>query len=198
MQTIRNNSNSKKPEVVIFAGPNGSGKSTIYQIAITRGIYINADIIKASTHCDDLTAAMQAEALRENALAHKQDFTFETVLSTERNLNLLRRAKEQGYFVRGYFVFTRHPNVNVMRVHSRAEEGGHDVPVDKILKRYKLTMSQLPALIEICDICHVYDNTQSPYRIFKKRKDEISLFPSTIWPEENIKALVYLNDDEDE
>ncbi len=141
---------------------------------------------------------MQAEALRENALAHKQDFTFETVLSTERNLNLLRRAKEQGYFVRGYFVFTRHPNVNVMRVHSRAEEGGHDVPVDKILKRYKLTMSQLPALIEICDICHVYDNTQSPYRIFKKRKDEIFLFPSTIWPEENIKALVYLNDDEDE
>ena len=151
MQTIKNNSNSKKPEVVIFAGPNGSGKSTIYQIAITRGIYINADIIKASTHCDDLTAAMQAEALRENALAHKQDFTFETVLST-----------------------------------------------DKILKRCKLTMSQLPALIEICDICHVYDNTQSPYRIFKKRKDEIFLFPSTIWPEENIKALVYLNDDEDE
>ena len=100
--------------------------------------------------------------------------------------------------MRGYFVFTRHPNVNVMRVHSRAEEGGHDVPVDKILKRYKLTMSQLPALIEICDICHVYDNTQSPYRIFKKRKDEIFLFPSTIWPEENIKALVYLNDDEDE
>ena len=70
MQTIKNNSNSKKPEVVIFAGPNGSGKSTIYQIAITRGIYINADIIKASTHCDDLTAAMQAEALRENALAY--------------------------------------------------------------------------------------------------------------------------------
>lgn len=31
MQTIKNNSNSKKPEVVIFAGPNGSGKSTIYQ-----------------------------------------------------------------------------------------------------------------------------------------------------------------------
>lgn len=190
--------NNKKPEVVIFAGPNGSGKSTITQAAITRGIYINADVIKASTHCDDLTAAQQAEALRENALAHKQDFTFETVLSTERNLNLLRRAKEQGYFVRGNFIFTRNPVINVARVRSRTRNGGHDVPVDKILARYQRTLSQLPALVDICDICHVYDNTLQAYRIFKKRKDEVFLFPSTIWPEEKIRKLVYLDDDEEE
>lgn len=181
----------KKPELTIFAGPNGSGKSTIYEYAIKHGTYINADIIKASTHCDDLTAAKQAEALREEAMAYRRDFTFETVLSTERNLNLLRRAKEQGYFIRGYFVFTRHPNVNVLRVHSRAEEGGHDVPIDKIIKRYSLTMANLPELIRLCDICHVYDNTQELFRIFKKRKDEDFIFTSKIWTEEKIKNLVY-------
>lgn len=187
-------STERKPEVVIFAGPNGSGKSTIYEYAITKGVYINADIIKASTHCDDLTAARQAEALREDAMAHKQDFTFETVLSTQRNLDLLRRAKEQGYFVRGYFVFTRHPNVNVLRVHSRAEEGGHNVPVDKIMSRYQKTMANLPLLIKLCDICHVYDNTQELFRIFKKRKEEIFFFTSPIWPQEKIQALVCHNE----
>lgn len=184
----------KKPEVVVFAGPNGSGKSTLYEFAITRGVYINADVIKASTHCDDLTAAKQAEALREDAMAHKRDFTFETVLSTQRNLDLLRRTKEQGYFVRGYFVFTRHPNVNVLRVQSRAKEGGHNVPIDKILKRYNLTMANLPLLIDVCDICHVYDNTQELFRIFKKRKEEIFFFTSKIWSQEKIQALVCHND----
>lgn len=182
---------NKKPEVVIFAGPNGSGKSTITQSAITRGDYFNADTIKACTHCDDLTAAKQAEALREDAMAHRRDFTFETVLSTERNLNLLRRAKEQGYFVRGYFVFTRNPYINVTRVQSRAENGGHDVPTDKIMSRYQKTMANLPELIRLCDICHVYDNTQELFRIFKKRKDEDFIFTSKIWTEEKIKNLVY-------
>lgn len=188
----------KKPEVVVFAGPNGSGKSTITQSAITRGVYINADVIKASTHCDDLTAAKQAEALREDAIAHKRDFTFETVLSTERNLDLLHRAKEQGYFLRGYFVFTRNPYINVTRVHSRAENGGHDVPVDKIMTRYQKTLANLPALIQICDICHVYDNTLQPLRIFKKRKDEEFLFTSQLWTEEKIKNLVYTTDEEED
>ncbi|MCX4265503.1 MAG: zeta toxin family protein [Firmicutes bacterium] len=188
---ISNQTPEKKPELTIFAGPNGSGKSTIYEYAIKHGTYINADVIKASTHCDDLTAAKQAEALRENALAQKSDFTFETVLSTERNLNLLRRAREQGYFIRGYFVFTRHPNINVLRVQSRTEEGGHNVPIDKILKRYKLTMANLPELIRLCDICHVYDNTQELFRIFKKRKGEHLFFTSKLWTEEKIKNLVY-------
>ena len=124
-------------------------------------------------------------------MAQKSDFTFETVLSTERNLNLLRRAREQGYFIRGYFVFTRHPNINVLRVQSRTEEGGHNVPIDKILKRYKLTMANLPELIKLCDICHVYDNTQELFRIFKKRKGEHLFFTSKLWTEEKIKNLVY-------
>lgn len=188
---------AKKPEVVVFAGPNGSGKSTITQSAITRGAYINADVIKASTHCDDLTAAKQAEALRENAMAQKRDFTFETVLSTERNLALLRRAKTEGYFVRGYFIFTRNPYINVTRVQSRAENGGHDVPIDKIMTRYQKTLANLPELIKLCDICHVYDNTQELFRIFKKRKGEVFFFTSKLWTEEKIKNLVY-KPDEDE
>ena len=97
------------PEVMVFAGPNGSGKSTITGMAKTVGVYINADDIKRSSLCTDIEAAVKAEELRESMLRDKADFTFETVLSTDRNLNLLKRAKENGYFVRGIYVLTASP-----------------------------------------------------------------------------------------
>ena len=104
-----------KPEVIVFAGPNGSGKSTITKMAKTVGVYINADDIKRSSLCSDLEAAQKAEELREQAINEKRDFTFETVLSTDRNLNLLRRAKENGYFIRCIYVLTASPDINVAR-----------------------------------------------------------------------------------
>ena len=73
----------KLPEVMVFAGPNGSGKSTITRMAKVVGQYINADDIKATTLCMDMEATLKAEELREMMVA-KKDFTFETVLSTER------------------------------------------------------------------------------------------------------------------
>lgn len=79
----------KLPEVLVFAGPNGSGKTTITYMAKTTGIYINADDIKKSSNCSDLEAAVKAEELRESLLEKGENFTFETVMSTDRNLKLL-------------------------------------------------------------------------------------------------------------
>ena len=90
---------NRLPEVMIFAGPNGSGKTTITRMAKTVGVYINADDIKKSIACSDLEAAQKAEELRESMLEKDEDFTFETVLSTDRNLKLLKKAKEKGYFL---------------------------------------------------------------------------------------------------
>ena len=86
----------KLPEVMAFAGPNGSGKTTITRMAKIVGEYINADDIKKTTLCSDMEAAIKAEELRESMISQRKDFTFETVLSTDRNLLLLQRAKEQG------------------------------------------------------------------------------------------------------
>jgi len=107
------NSGIKLPEVVVFAGPNGSGKTTITKMAKTVGEYINADDIKKTTLCTDLEAAIKAEELRNEMIARKMDFTFETVLSTDRNLLLLKKAKEQGYFIRGIYVLTSNVDINV-------------------------------------------------------------------------------------
>lgn len=94
-----------QPEVIVFAGPNGSGKSTLvknYELIHTIKKYINVDDIKRVSYCTDLQAAKRAEKLRESAVNKTEDFAFETVLSTDRNLKLLQKAKEKGYFVRGF------------------------------------------------------------------------------------------------
>ena len=137
------NSTIKLPEVIVFAGPNGSGKTTITKMAKTVGEYINADDIKRTTLCSDIEAALKAEELREHMIAQKKDFTFETVLSTERNLLLLQKAKEQGYFVRGIYVLTANVDINVARVSAREALGGHGVPEEKIRMRYERALKHM-------------------------------------------------------
>ena len=92
---------TKKPEIVVFAGPNGSGKSTFTEVLRPLMDYINADEIRKNLKCGELEAAQLAERQREERLAARRDFCFETVLSTPRNLRLLKRAKQTGYFTRG-------------------------------------------------------------------------------------------------
>lgn len=180
---------SKLPEVIVFAGPNGSGKSTFTKLAKILKPYINADDIKRATHCSDIEAAEIAEGLREVALEEKKNFTFETVLSTERNLNLLKRAKENGYFVRCIYVLTADPSINVIRVASRAASGGHSVPEDKIRSRYEKSLALIPELVKVADVMHIYDNSRLPFRIFKKKKTEMFYWENDFWNMDQIKKL---------
>ncbi len=161
----------KNPEIVVFAGPNGSGKSTFTQLLKPPIDYINADEIKKYLKCSDLEAAQLAEKQREEHMEQMREFCFETVLSTERNLKLLERAKGKGYFIRCYYILTADPMINVWRVKARVESGGHDVPEEKIVIRYDRALALVKNLIQVCDICHIYDNSAGrPFRIFKKRK----------------------------
>ncbi|MDE7223696.1 MAG: zeta toxin family protein [Acetatifactor sp.] len=184
----------KKPEVVVFAGPNGSGKSTITELLKPPMDYINADEIKKNIKCADLEAAQLAEKQREGHIEHMDEFCFETVLSTRRNLDFLIKAKERGYFIRCYYVLTADPMINVWRVKSRVESGGHDVPEEKIIQRYDRALELIKELVKICDICHIYDNSgNKPFRIFKKRKEQIYYDECTDWLLEDIQTLTAIN-----
>ena len=153
------------------------------------GEYINADDIKRTTLCSDLEAAQRAEDLRESMIAQKKDFTFETVLSTDRNLNLLKKAKDNGYFIRGIYILTSDPGINVARVNAREAMGGHGVPKEKIVTRYNRALALIPRLVDICDILHIYDNTEEPFRIFKKRKDIYYHWDNRYWTISGIEQL---------
>lgn len=180
-----------KPKVVVFAGPNGSGKSTITDKCNICGTYVNADIIQKQNNLTAYDAAIRATNQRIQLLDSNEDFTFETVLSTERNLLLLKNAKSKGYFIRGFYILTYSPDINVLRVRTRVQQGGHDVPEEKIRTRYKKALKLLPQFIEICDVCSVYDNSLDiPCRIYKKYHGEVYQ-TNDVWnTQEAIKSLV--------
>jgi len=180
---------SSRPVLTVIAGPNGSGKTTITAGLTFKGRYINADDIKRLSHCSDLEAAEEAEKLREYYLDKKQDFAFETVLSTERNLNLIKRAKEAGYYIVSYFILTADAELNVLRVLSRTLEGGHSVPPEKIRSRYVKSLLNIPALVKLSDELIIMDNTEEPNVIFIKNNDKVSVFPNDFWSESKIKKL---------
>lgn len=184
---------NKKPEIIVFAGPNGSGKTTVTKLAKIIEPYINADEIKKANYCTDLEATQQAEKMREDCVSKKQSFTFETVLSTDRNLKLLKKAKENGFFIRCIYVLTSNPDINVARVESRVESGGHSVPEDKIRTRYEKALKLIPKLVPICDILHIYDNSNLPFRIFKKRRSEYFYWENEDWNKERIQVLTGLS-----
>ena len=179
-----------KPVVLVIAGPNGSGKSTLTAQIPYCGVYINADNLKKEYALTDLEAAQKAEAFRNKLVKKKADFTFETVLSTKRNLHLLQKAKEDGYEVQCIYVLTCKAEINIARVRGRAHEGGHDVPEDKIRSRYTKALKLLPQLINACDKLLIYDNSVMPSLIFTKDKEGIEYFPTVIWSIEKLKKLL--------
>lgn len=189
------NEMQKKPEIVVFAGPNGSGKSTFTELLKPPMDYINADEIKKTLKCSDLEAAQLAERQREEHLEHMEEFCFETVLSTDRNLKLLCRAREKGYFIRCYYILTADPMINVLRVRSRVEAGGHDVPEEKIMARYDRALALIKDVVKVCDICHIYDNSEiKPFRIFKKRKEQMYYDECEDWYLKDIEQLTGIVD----
>lgn len=128
--------------------------------------------------------------MRYSSIEKKEDFTFETVLSSHYKLDILKKAKAEGYFIKCIFVLTVDSSVNVARVAARVANGGHNVNEEKIRSRYKASLQNIKKLIEICDILHVYDNTEEPIRIIRKHKDDISIFPNALWTEEKIFELL--------
>lgn len=180
---------NRKPMVLVLAGPNGSGKSTITQYFEQVGTYTNADDIVKLMGMSNEDAAEYVDRERYKAIDEKKDFSFETVLSSKYKLDILEKAKSEGYFIKCVFVLTADPLINVARVTARVEAGGHDVEHDKIINRYYKSLGNIKKLIELCDILHVYDNTEEPVRIIRKHKEEITIYPNEFWSKERIFEL---------
>ena len=144
--------------------------------------------LKSST--DNFEAAQFVDEKRYEAISNNKDFTFETVLSSEYKMNILRKAKEEGYFIKCVFVLTIDPCINIARVKARVAQGGHDVEEHKIVSRYAKSLANIRELLSLCDIVHVYDNTFEPVRIIRKHKEDISIFANELWSEEQILELI--------
>jgi predicted ABC-type ATPase len=156
------------PRVVIFAGPNGAGKSTHADaIVAALGIdtFVNADYIArglSGRHAD--AVAMQAgrimlTRLRELAAA-KQDFAFESTLSSRSFAPFLRQLKTQGYQVAIYYFSLTSVSLAVRRVKLRVVLGGHNVPADVVRRRFRRSLSNFFTLYApLADEWTLFDNS---------------------------------------
>lgn len=123
-----------------------------------------------------------SEYIRECLLMQSDRFTFETVLSDESKLDFMRRAKNAGFKVYLYFVALAAPEMNIERVKSRVNQGGHDVPSEKVAKRYYKTMNNLFEAMRIADNAYLFDNSyQEPVLIAQKERDVLLPY-KTIMP----------------
>ncbi len=158
------------PTLCVVAGPNGSGKtSTTIQLLANEwsegSLYINPDNIAQEQFGDwnspeaVLKAARYATDLRYKCLNEKRDFVFETVFSSDEKLEFLRKAHESGFFIRFFFVCTSNPKINVSRITKRYLEGGHEVPISKIISRYFKSLENACEAIEFVDRAYIYDNS---------------------------------------
>lgn len=186
------NISNRKPLLVVFAGPNGSGKSTITSYFDKVGEYTNADDMVAASKISNEDAAKLADQRRYLSIDKKEDFSFETVLSSQYKIDLLKKAKQEGYFIKCFFVLTIDPAVNIARVLARGHSGGHLVDAETVRRRYYKSLDNIKQLVEICDILHVYDNTtDKPVRIIRKHKSEnILIYPNDLWTEDKIINLL--------
>lgn len=163
-------SSEHKPELIIIAGPNGSGKTSITQKFLhhewaSGTTYINPDQIANDMFGDwndknaVLKAANYCSGLREKCLAEKKSFVFETVFSAQDKIDFVIRAKEAGFFIRIFFISTSNPSINASRIAKRVMEGGHDVPITKIISRYNKSIQNCKTVAPIIDRLYVYDNS---------------------------------------
>ena len=156
--------------MIVIAGPNGSGKTTVTEQILRHewmedAIYINPDIIAQEQFGDwnSVEAVKKSiaycEALREKSLAEGKSLIFETVLSRNDKIDYIHRAKTAGFFVRVFFVCTESPTINASRIARRVMQGGHDVPISKIISRYNLSIANCIEVARIVDRCYLYDNS---------------------------------------
>ena len=163
-------STDRRPTLCIVAGPNGSGKTTTtIQLLESEwsadSLYINPDNIAQETFGDwnspeaVLKAAKLATEKRYECLEMKQDFVFETVFSSDEKLEFVRKAKDAGFFVRLFFVCTENPSINAKRIAQRVMDGGHEVPISKIISRYYKSLDNATQAIRLVDRAYIYDNS---------------------------------------
>jgi predicted ABC-type ATPase len=160
----------QRPRLLVVAGPNGAGKTTVTEMGLLHQWfggceYVNPDLIAQRELGDwnDPAAVLQAAQIaaerREACLRDGRSLAFETVFSAPDKIDFVRRAIAAGFFVRLFFVGTDGPEINAARVARRMLEGGHEVPIRKILDRWSRSIASCATVATEVDRLYLYENS---------------------------------------
>ena len=181
-----------QPVFLIVAGPNGSGKSSAYQdtefelegrtIWIVNPDTLTSHIRAAEGVADaNLLAVQRIETWLDASIDVHKSVGVETVLSTDKYRRLVSKAKQRGFAVWLIYVVLDTVERNIERVALRVDKGGHDVPEDKIRKRWDGSLRQFPWFLDQADAAWIYDNSgASPRRIGQKLDGLVEIDPDAL------------------
>ena len=137
-------------KIYIIAGCNGAGKTTASFTILPQALdceeFVNADEIAVGL-CPFHPEKVAIEAGRimlqriADLLNRKETFALETTLSTRSYVSLINKAHKAGYKIELIYFWLASPEVAINRVAKRVAEGGHNIPVDVIRRRYNAGIS---------------------------------------------------------
>ncbi len=158
-----------KPKCIIIAGPNGAGKTTfaLDYLPKVEGFdnFINADLIASglsplSPEKHLLAASKLFLGEIDKAIKARENFSFETTLSGKSYLKLIKKLKQNGWEVKLIYLYLLSVELSKKRVYERVKHGGHNIPVDTILRRYPRSLNNLlHHYAKLCDTTICMDNS---------------------------------------
>lgn len=156
-----------RPALLVFAGPSGSGKSGLKADLERRGRafdrHIDARDIAGAIGGEEPVTRARAEIiaaeLRRRCMALGEDFSIETDLARADDIELMQKAKEDGFEIVLYFVALHDPSLNRARLESRAEQTGEQVPTADIYTSYWQIMRHLADAAWTADRTYLFDNS---------------------------------------
>jgi len=185
----------RQPHCYIVAGPNGAGKTTfalkyLPMIASCHD-FINADeIAKGLSPLNFEAGLLKAgkiflEALNQK-ISTRKDFAFETTLSGRTYLPRIAEWRKSGWRVILFYLYIPNAEFSAMRVRQRVLQGGHNIPLDDIARRFPRSIQNLFEYAEVCDHTLCLDNTGSQIiSIFEKQFEQ----PIEIYDTERFSIL---------
>lgn len=157
------------PNLFIIAGCNGAGKTTSSFTTLPKWLqvkeFVNADeIARGLSPFQPEKVSIEAGKIMlkriDELIDAKQDFAFETTLSTRSFVQLCREVKSKGYTVSIVFFWLRTPQMAIDRVAQRVAGGGHDIPIDTIIRRYNTGLQNFVTLYQNeVDNWYLFDNS---------------------------------------
>lgn len=177
--------------IYVIAGCNGAGKTTasftILPEILNCKEFVNADeIAKGLSPFQPENASFEAGRImlsRIRELANNNiDFAFETTLSTKSYLHLLNEFKKSGHSIILIFFWLNGYELAITRVRQRVKQGGHSIPEEVIIRRYKRGLENLPEFILLSDHWEVWNNSLGSSEVIATGEfGENKIFNSDIW-----------------
>jgi len=166
------------PNLYIIAGCNGAGKTTASYTILPEILnckeFVNADAIAAGiSPFNPESVAIEAGRIMlkriDELLEMGAGFALETTLSTKSYVSFVKKAQQAGYKVTLLYFWLNSPQMAYDRVARRVSEGGHNIPIDVINRRYYRGINNLLNLyIPICDEWLVMSNVEMPSKMIAK------------------------------